>query len=182
MSFAVWTLLFSVALIVYALASLFATDKVRAALVALPRCNAVAWVTVPVAWAWTAYECDIIGIDVFDKYLKAFPGELWILAIVLTVLTIWWMPNLLPLRGICGLFMLVPARFFAVARLIESDWRCIVVSFVNVLAVLGMWGMFYPWHYRRLLAWRAESPARVKAFGWAFLVFGVVFAVLSFVL
>ena len=37
-----------------------------------------------IAWFWTAYECDTIGIDVFDMLLKRFPGQVWIMAAVLT--------------------------------------------------------------------------------------------------
>ena len=46
-----------------------------------------------IAWFWTAYECDTIGIDVFDMLLKRFPGQLWIMAAVLSYLTVIWMPQ-----------------------------------------------------------------------------------------
>ena len=44
----------------------------------------LAMVLTAIAWFWTAYECDTIGIDVFDMLLKRFPGQLWIMAAVLT--------------------------------------------------------------------------------------------------
>ena len=44
-----------------------------------------AMVLTAIAWFWTAYECDTIGIDVFDMLLKRFPGQLWIMAAVLTL-------------------------------------------------------------------------------------------------
>ena len=47
-----------------------------------------AMVLTAIAWFWTAYECDTIGIDVFDMLLKRFPGQLWIMAALLTYLTI----------------------------------------------------------------------------------------------
>ena len=118
---------------------------------------ALAKVLTGVAWFWTAYECDTIGIDVFDMLLKRFPGQLWIMAAVLTYLTIIWMPrNLLP-RAIMGLFMLLPAELFRVTRpmLPESGFAPvqIVVGAAYVLAVVGMYGMFYPWRIERALAW-----------------------------
>ena len=61
------------------------------ALVAFPRNRVAGMVLCAVAWFWTAYELDTIGIEIFDRFLKAFPFELWILAVVLTVLTCWWM-------------------------------------------------------------------------------------------
>ena len=52
----------------------------------------LAKVLVVIAWFWTAYECDTIGIDVFDMLLKRFPGQVWIMAAVLSYLTVIWMP------------------------------------------------------------------------------------------
>ena len=70
----------------------------------------LAAVLTAVGWFWTAYECDTIGIDVFDMLLKRFPGQLWIMAAVLTYLTIIWMPKNLLTRSIMGIFMLIPAE------------------------------------------------------------------------
>ena len=53
--------------------------------------DVLAAVLTAVAWFWTAYECDTIGIDVFDMILmKERTGGLfvWVLAAVLTVLMI----------------------------------------------------------------------------------------------
>ena len=108
-----------------------------------------------VAWFWTAYECDTIGIDVFDMLLKRFPGQLWIMATVLTFLTIAWMPKNLLTRSIMGLFMLLPAELFRVTRpmLPERGFAPvqIVVAIAYVLAAVGMYGMFYPWRVEAAL-------------------------------
>ena len=110
-----------------------------------------------IAWFWTAYECDTIGIDVFDMLLKRFPGQLWIMAAVLTWLTIIWMPKNLLTRSVMGLFMLLPAELFRVTRplLTESGFAPvqIVVAIAYVLAVIGMYGMFYPWRIEAALKW-----------------------------
>ena len=108
-----------------------------------------------VAWFWTAYECDTIGIDVFDMLLKRFPGQVWIMAAVLTWLTILWMPKHLLTRSIMGIFMLVPAELFKLTRpyLPESGFAPvqIVVGIAYVLAIIGMYGMFYPWRIEAVL-------------------------------
>ena len=110
---------------------------------------------VALAWVWTAYECDTIGIDVFDMLLKRFPGQLWIMAAVLTYLTIIWMPRNLLTRSIMGIFMLIPAELFRFTRplLPESGFAPvqIVVAIAYVLAVIGMYGMFYPWRIEAAL-------------------------------
>ena len=108
-----------------------------------------------VAWFWTAYECDTIGIDVFDMLLKRFPGQLWIMAAVLTWLTIIWMPKHLLTRSIMGIFMLIPAELFKLTRpmLPESGFAPvqIVVVVAYILAIIGMYGMFYPWRIEAVL-------------------------------
>lgn len=110
-----------------------------------------------VAWFWTAYECDTIGIDVFDMLLKRFPGQVWIMAAVLTYLTIIWMPKHLLTRSIMGLFMLLPAELFRLTRPIlpESGFAPVqvVVAIAYLLAVVGMYGMFYPWRVETAVAW-----------------------------
>ena len=108
-----------------------------------------------VAWFWTAYECDTIGIDVFDMLLKRFPGQLWIMAAVLTWLTIIWMPKHLLTRSIMGIFMLIPAELFKITRpmLPESGFAPVqvIVVVAYILAIIGMYGMFYPWRIEAVL-------------------------------
>ena len=114
------------------------------------------WALVVVAWFWTAYECDTIGIDVFDMLLKRFPGQLWLMAAVLSYLTIIWMPKNLLTRAVMGIFMLIPAEVLPLVRphLPESGFAPIqlLVAFVYVLAVIGMFGMFYPWRVEAMVA------------------------------
>ena len=121
-----------------------------------------------VAWIWTARECDIIGIDVFDMLLKRFPGQLWLMAAVLSYLTVIWMPKNLPVRALMGIFMLMPASLFRTTRLYLPDGGFapvqILVALGYVYAVIGMYGMFYPWRIEKALRFllgkgRGESAA-----------------------
>ncbi|WP_298769593.1 hypothetical protein [uncultured Fibrobacter sp.] len=109
-----------------------------------------------VAWFWTAYECHTIGIQVFDSLLKIFPGQLWIMAAVLTYLTFIWMRKHLITRAIMAIFMLMPAEVFKVLRPIlpESGFAPvqILVALFYLLAIIGMYGMFYPWNIEKFLA------------------------------
>ena len=153
---------------------------------ALPRNRAAGQALCAAAWLWTAYEVDTIGIEVFDRIVRRLwflssdiPGMVWILAIVLTVLTCLWMDNLLSLRAISALFMLFPAELFPAVRQCDTSWRLTLVVFAYVCAVVGMFGMFYPWHLRRALDWRVAKPARVTAFGAAYLAIGALFLVLG---
>ena len=128
------------------------TEEKSPAPVRVPK---LAMVLTAIAWFWTAYECDTIGIDVFDMLLKRFPGQLWIMAAVLTYLTIIWMPRNLLTRSVMGIFMLIPAELFRFTRplLPESGFAPvqILVAVAYVLAVIGMYGMFYPWRIEAVL-------------------------------
>ena len=121
------------------------------------RVSKLAMVLTAVGWFWTAYECDTIGIDVFDMLLKRFPGQVWIMAAVLTYLTIVWMPKNLLTRSVMGIFMLIPAELFKITRPMLPDGGFapvqIVVAIAYVLAIIGMYGMFYPWRIETALKW-----------------------------
>ncbi len=122
----------------------------------------LAMVLTAIGWFWTAYECDTIGIDVFDMLLKRFPGQVWIMAAVLTYLTIIWMPKNLLTRSIMGIFMLIPAELFKITRPLLPDGGFapvqIVVAIAYVLAIIGMYGMFYPWRIETALKWILRKP------------------------
>jgi len=176
---AFWFFILGLPLLGYGLVSLLFAGWTAKALMAFPRCKPAGYALCAVGWVWTARACDTIGIEVFDKFLKAFPGELWILALVLTVLTCLWMGNLLPIRGVCALFMLFPGEMFPAIRLCETEWRLALVVFAYVCAITGMFGMFYPWRIRQALAWRAAKPVRVRAVGAALAAAGVLFVTLG---
>lgn len=119
--------------------------------------DALAAVLTAVAWFWTAFECNTIGIDVFDMILlKERTGGLfvWVLAAVLTVLTFLWMRPHLITRAIMAIFMLAPAEVFKVTRHMvpQSGFAPVqlLVALMYVLAAIGMFGMFYPWKVEKV--------------------------------
>ena len=131
--------------------------------------DALAAVLTAVAWFWTAFECNTIGIDVFDMILmKERTGGVfvWFLAAVLTVLTFLWMRPHLITRAVMAIFMLLPATVFRFTRLMvpESGFAPVqlLVGLMYVLAVIGMYGMFYPWKIEKVFGigdGREHKPA-----------------------
>ena len=181
-----WFFVLGVPLFGYGLFTVLRPQLAARLLAAFPRNRIAGQVLCAAAWLWTAYEVDTIGIDVFDRIVRRLwffssdiPGMVWILAIVLTVLTCLWMDNLLSLRAISALFMLFPAELFPAVRLCDTSWRRALVVFAYACAVVGMFGMFYPWHLRRALAWRAAKQMRVIGFGAAYLALGALYLVLG---
>ena len=149
----------------------------------------VAIVLTLVAWFWTAYELSIIGIDVFDSILfkEATGGKLvWVLAPVLSFLTVVWMPKNLPVRSLTGILMLIPAELFKATRPIlpESGFAAVqvLVAAAYIGAVVGMYGMFYPWRLEKGLRLVQERPALCRALGAALAVFGAAVTAVGFAL
>ncbi len=181
-----WFFVLGVPLFGYGLFTVARPQMAARFLQTLPRNRAAGQALCAAAWLWTAYEVDTIGIEVFDRIVRRLwffssdlPGMVWILAIILTVLTCLWMENLLSLRALSALFMLFPAELFPVVRLCDTSWRLTLVVFAYICAVTGMIGMFYPWHLRRALTWRAAKQTRVTCFGGAYLAIGALFLVLG---
>lgn len=174
-----WFFLLGFPLLAFGAFAVTRPSAMSAALVAFPRNRIAAIVLCAFAWLFTAYELDTIGIEVFDRFLKVFPGQLWIMAAVLTVLTCWWMPNLLSIRAVCALFMLFPAELFPVIRLEPTSWRLALVIFAYLCAITGMFGMFYPWRIRQALAWISSNRAALFAYGFAHAAVGALFLVLG---
>lgn len=177
-----WFFVLGIPLAAYGVFAVLRPSLAAKALVSFPRNRIAAVGLCSVAWLWTAYELDTIGIEVFDRFLKAFPFELWILAVVLTALTCWWMSNLLPIRGLAAILMLFPAELFPVIMLEDTQWRLTLVVFAYACAIVGMFGMFYPWRIRQLLAWIAADMNRVRAMASASLAVGTLYLVLGCVL
>ena len=168
--------------------ALAAADSARAArfLTRFPRHVWAGRILCALGWLGTAWEVDTIGIDVFDRIVRRFwflsfdvPGAVWIWAVVLTVLTCWWMANLLPIRGVAALFMLFPAELFPSIRLCETPWRLALVVFAYLCASAGMFAMFYPWRVRQFWAYLAAAPRRVWYYAVAHLAWGLLFTALG---
>ena len=152
---AVWGLLIGLPLLAFGGALVFFPETARRFSMWYRTSKVVAAVLTTIAWFWTAYECDTIGIDAFDAVTKAFPGELWILAVVLSFLTYHWMPKNLPVRALTGIMMLVPAALFRTTHayrppqgtLFAAVDLFVIVAYIG--AIIGMYGMFYPWRLEK---------------------------------
>ena len=119
-----------------------------------------------VGWLWTAYECETIGVDVFDMLLfraQTHGVFVWVLAVVLIYLTVIWMPKNLPCRALMGIFMLMPAEAFKTTRLLVPQHGFapvqLLVGLLYVYAVIGMYGMFYPWRIEKAVRFLLGAPS-----------------------
>ncbi|MGN0855064.1 MAG: hypothetical protein ACI4R9_06060 [Kiritimatiellia bacterium] len=165
-----WGIVLGVPLLAFGGVTFFSPRLSQSFTEAFRTSRACAAVLTCIAWLWTAYECATIGIDVFDALLlKEKSGGIfvWVLAVVLSYLTIIWMAKHLPVRALCGILMLIPSELFKVTRpLLPAhgfDSIQLLVAVVYLGAVVGMYGMFYPWRLEKGLdiVFRRNWRARV---------------------
>ena len=154
----IWGLLIGLPLLACGGVSLFSPERARRAVARFEQSSVAAWALTAAAWLWTAYECSTIGIDVFDAVLfkeKTGGVFVWALALVLIHLTVQWMPKNLPMRALTGILMLIPAELFKTTRLLvpESGFAAVHLFVLTAYlgALVGMYGMFYPWRLETAL-------------------------------
>ncbi len=185
---AIWGLIIGAPLLAFGGALAFSPSAARRFTMWFRSSRAAAGVLMVVAWFWTAYECDIIGIAFFDMLLKRFPGEVWLLAAVFAYLTYIWMPKNLPVRALTGILMLLPAELFKTTHAFRppvGTWFAAVDLFVYVAyagAVVGMYGMFYPWRLEKGFDIVARSDLRARALGGVLAAAGASLAAVGFAL
>ena len=140
--------------------------------------RSVAAVLTTVAWFWTAYECDNLGIASIDRFTKMFPGQLWVMATVLVPLTIAWMPKSLSVRALSGVLMLMPAELFKTTHMYRPPSGVlfapidlfVYAAYVGI--VTGMYGMFYPWSLEAKMDRLLASGVAARAAGGALAALG----------
>ncbi len=142
----------------------------------------VAIVLTTLAWLWTAYEIQTFGVNIFREFFVGVPllGHLmaalafvydhfWAITPVLVYLTAIWMPQSLAMRALTGILMLVPAELFKTTRLLvpEAGFAAVHVFVVAAYlgAIVGMYGMFYPWRLEKALALILDRAWATRLFG-----------------
>ena len=87
--------------------------------------------------------------------------------------------DFLPVRGLAVLLLLLAKLVTEKARVVESDWRLVLVTWAYVWVFLGMWFTISPWRVRDLINWGTASPARTRLWSGAGVLFGLFVAALG---
>lgn len=182
-----WAIVLAAPLLVFGAASIAAPAKAKAFEEWFRASGKIAAALTVAAWLWTAYECATIGIDVFDAILLKEPTGgifVWVLAVVLSYLTFIWMRPYLSVRALTGILMLVPAELFKTTRLLVPDGGFapvqIIVAAAYAGAIVGMYGMFYPWRLEKALDIIYARDRAARALGALLAVSGAAILVAGF--
>ncbi|MDD5706887.1 MAG: hypothetical protein PHR35_13265 [Kiritimatiellae bacterium] len=117
-------------------------------------------------WAgWLVYDAPLEFLIPFRRYILPAAA----IAVPLT-----WMatPDLLACRALGGLLALLPAPVLVVARSHPSSWRLLVVTWMYLWAIAGMWLMMSPYRLRDWIEAVTRTPQRQRLCGAAFTAMG----------
>ncbi len=194
-----WGILLGLPLLAFGGVYAFAPSKGRSFTIRFENSKAAAVVLTVLAWAWTSYEIGTFDVNIVREFLGGLQGpfkpvvgarafafdHFWMLAPVLAYLTVIWMPKNLPVRALTAILMLFPALMFRTTRLLvpESGFAPVhlFVATAYMAAVVGMYGMFYPWRIEKALAFMTRTDGLARAVGFVFAAWGVALAVTGFI-
>ncbi len=163
-----WGFLLGLPLLAFGGVALFSRTRAARFVAWFETARPVAIALTTLAWLWTAYEIQTFGVNIFREFFVGVPllGHLmaalafvydhfWAVTPVLIYLTVIWMPQSLAMRAVTGILMLIPAELFKTTRFLVPDTGFAPVH-VFVLtaylgAIVGMYGMFYPWRLEKVL-------------------------------
>ena len=190
MSILFWGIALSLPLLAFGGVSLVSPSRTRAFVEWFKSSKAAAIALSIFAWAWTAYEIDTFGANIFRELFVGVPllrqlmllfafvfDHFWIFAPLVVYLTVVWMPQSLPVRALTGILMLIPAELFKTTRhLIPASGFAAVHVFIVAAylgAIVGMYGMFYPWRLEKGLAIVQRTDFGTRALGAFLAVLGI---------
>ena len=154
MTLSVWCTVLGCSLGAWGLSVLVLPEKMSRVLNAVPRQLIVGYVLTAIAWSWAGYALWTMDLDLINPYKRYLP-----IAVAACIpLTCWWMENLLAFRALGAILMLFPYELLHVARVHQSPWRLVLVTFAYICIVKGMVLVLYPWHMRRAIVFVTARP------------------------
>lgn len=175
MSLSVWCFLLGGLILAEGVSGLVAPQTMTKLFRAFPRNVWAGWILCAIAWIWSGYAINSMGLD----FLVRFRTAITVLSVVCIFLTCWWLDNLLSCRAWGGILCLFPYELLHVARVHMSPWRLVVVSLTYVLIVWGMTLILYPWKMRDFITWTTATPLRLRAVSVIKVLVGTTVAVLG---
>ncbi len=194
MTIVFWGILLGIPLLAFGGVSVYSPTLARRFAAWFRSSRSVAAALTAVAWAWTAWEVMTFEVNIFREFFVGVPvlGHLmsvfaflfdhfWAVAPVLAYLTFVWMPRSLSVRALTGILMLIPAELFKTTRLLVPASGVapvhIFVVTAYVGAVVGMYGMFYPWRLEKGLDLVQRTDLGARVFGAACAALGLALVV-----
>ena len=164
--------------VAYAIPQLFALLKpatFTAAAKKFPRHEGVGYVLMGLATAWFLYNLNAETISDFATYKT----PMLIGFAALGVGTCIFVRDFLAMRGLAIFLLMLAWYTLNVARVVDSQWRLVIVTWAYLWVIAGMWLTTSPWRGRDWLNWLTAQPGRLKVLSGARLAFSILLIVLG---
>ena len=90
------------------------------------------------------------------------------------------MHDFLAVRGLAVVMLLLAKLITDSARMVETDWRLVLVTMAYVFVFAGMWFTISPWRLRDIIDWGTASEQRTRLLNGARLAFALFVMALGF--
>ena len=87
--------------------------------------------------------------------------------------------DFLAVRGLAVLLLLVAKLMVDTARLKDTEWRLVIITWAYLMVVGGIWLTISPWRCRDLMNWATASEKRIRVGSALRLAFGLFIALLG---
>ncbi len=141
-----------------------------------PRYTPIGYVLMLAATAWFVYYLSLETVSDF-AHMKRF---LYLFFAAVGIGTTIFVRDFLPVRGFACLLLLMAKLVTDSARLVETDWRLVLVTWAYVWVLAGMWLTISPWRLRDWINWTTSSEQRTRIFSGLRVAFGLFIAALGF--
>jgi hypothetical protein len=134
-----------------------------------PRYTPAGWLLMLAGTGWFLYYVSLETVSDFANiktWLYYFFGAVGVGACL-------YVRDFLPVRGLAVVLLLLAKVTTDKARVIESDWRLVMVTLAYVWVFLGMWFTISPWRLRDLIGWATATEQRTRLLSGARLLFGL---------
>jgi hypothetical protein len=121
------------------------------------------------ATVWFLYYLSLETVSDFAS-MKPF---LYLLFTGVGLGTCIFVRDFLPVRGLAVLLLLFAKLITDTARVVESDWRLVLVTWAYVWVFAGMWFTISPWRLRDLIDWYTASEQRTRIMSGVRMAFGL---------
>ena len=146
-----------------------------AAIRKFPRSMPIGWVLTLGATAWFLYYVSLETVADFAS-MKRF---LYLLFGAVGLGTCLFVRDFLAVRGLAVTMLLCAKLITDTARVVDTDWRLVLVTLAYVWVFAGMWLTISPWRLRDLIEWGTASEGRTRLFSGLRLGFGVFLLLLA---
>ena len=134
-----------------------------------PRHTPIGWVLTLGATLWFLYYVSLETVSDFAN-MKPF---LYLLFGAVGLGTCVFVSDFLAVRGLAVVLLLCAKLMVDTARMAETEWRLVIVTWAYVWAFAGMWFTISPWRLRDLIVWSTANEQRTRLVSGLRLAFGV---------